>query len=284
MGERRFRFGVTSGMFSDLATWTESARRAEALGYSTILAPDTLSTPSPIPMLAAAAAVTTTLRVGTWVLCDPLRNPRTTAWEVASVDHLSGGRFELGIGAGRPGADNDARLLRMEYGTPGGRVARLAESVRTIKQVLSGQEDGLPGAAQLPHPPILIAASGPKLLALAAREADIVAFGLAPDSTSDAALQRIDVVREAAGDRFDDLELASGLIAVGEGEYPWLHRMGTDLQTLADRGAITVLIGTPREMADALKRRRDRLGLSYLTVPAAAAERFAPVVEELAGN
>jgi probable F420-dependent oxidoreductase len=248
------------------------------------LAPDTLSTPSPIPMLAAAAAVTTTLRVGTWVLCDPLRNPRTTAWEVASVDRLSGGRFELGIGAGRPGADNDARLLRMEYGTPGGRVARLAESVRTIKQVLSGQEDGLPGAAQLPHPPILIAASGPKLLALAAREADIVAFGLAPDSTSDAALQRIDVVREAAGDRFDDLELASGLIAVGEGEYPWLHRMGTDLQTLADRGAITVLIGTPREMADDLKRRRDRLGLSYLTVPAAAAERFAPVVEELAGN
>jgi len=271
-------------MSSDMAMWTDSARQVEALGYSTILHPDTLSTPPPIPMLAAAAAVTTTLRVGTWVLCDPLRNPRTTAWEVASIDRLSGGRFELGIGAGRPGADNDARQLKIEYGTPGERVARLAESVRTIKQVLSGQEDGLPRATQLPHPPILIAASGPKLLALAAREADIVAFGLPPDATSDAAQQRIDVVRRAAGDRFDELELAAGLIAVGEGEYPWLRRMGTDVQTLADRGAITVLTGTPRQMADTLKRLRDRLGLSYLTVPAPVAERFAPVVAELAGH
>src|SRR5207244_4470916 len=102
-------------MFTDMATWTDCARRVEALGYSTILHPDTLSTPSPIPMLAAATAVTTTLRVGTWVLCDPLR---------------------------------------------------------TIKGILGGQEDGLPRASQQPHPPILIAASGPKLLALAAREAD----------------------------------------------------------------------------------------------------------------
>jgi probable F420-dependent oxidoreductase len=229
MGERRFRFGVTSGMFSDMAAWTDTARQVEALGYSTILHPDTLSTPAPLPLLAAAAAVTTTLRVGTWVLCDPLRNPRTTAWEVASIDRLSGGRFELGVGAGRPGADNDARQLQIEYGTPGQRVARLAESVRTIKQVLSGHEHGLSRATQLPHPPILIAASGPKLLALAAREADIVAFGLAPDTTEDAAEQRIGVVRDVAGDRFDELELAAGLIAIGEGDYPWLQRIGTDV-------------------------------------------------------
>jgi probable F420-dependent oxidoreductase len=281
MGERRFRFGVTSGMFSDMATWTESARQAESLGYSTFLLPDTLATPSPIPTLAAAAAVTTALRVGTWVLCDPLRNPRTTAWEVASVDRLSGGRFELGIGAGRPGAENDARRLGIEYGTPGERVARLAQSVRTIKQVLSGQEDGFPQSAQQPHPPIMIAASGPKLLALAAREADIVAFGLAPHTTEDAARERINLVRDAAG---DDLELAAGLIAIGEGDYPWLQRMGTDVQTLADSGAITVLTGTPREMADTLHRRRDRLGLSYLTIPGSVAEKFAPVVEALSGR
>jgi probable F420-dependent oxidoreductase len=284
MGERRFRFGLTSGMVADMAAWTESARQAESLGYSNFLIPDTLSTPAPSPALAAAAAVTSTLRVGTWVLCDPLRNPRTTAWEVASVDRLSGGRFELGIGAGRPGAENDARQLGIEYGTPGERVARLAESVRTIKQVLGGVQDGFPQAAQRPHPPILIAASGPKLLALAAREANIVAFGLAPDTTEDAAQQRIDLVHDAAPDRFDDLELATGLIAIGEGDYPWLRRVGTDVQTLADSGAITVLTGTPREMADTLQRRRDRLGLSYLTVPASAAEKFAPVVAALSGR
>jgi probable F420-dependent oxidoreductase len=284
MSERPFRFGVTNGAAADMASWTESARRAEAMGYSTFLLPDTLFTPAPLPALAAAAAATSTLRIGTWVLCDPLRNPRAVAWETATLDRLSGGRFELGLGAGRPDAALDARRLGVEYGSPGERVQRLAASVRTIRALLAGEDSDFPRAGSGAPVSVLIAASGPRLLALAAREADIVAFGWPPDTTEDAARERVNRVRSAAPDRFDDLELAAGLIAVGDGEQPWLRRMGFDAGTLAAAGAVTVLAGTSRQMADTLRRRRDALGLSYLTVPAQCAEAFAPVVAELAGR
>src|SRR3954469_23905693 len=105
---RPFRFGVTHAGPADIAGWTATAQRAESLGYDTFLVPDTLNTPAPLPALAAAAAVTTTLRVGTWVLCDPLRNPRTVAWEIATLARMTGGRVELGLGAGRPAAADDA--------------------------------------------------------------------------------------------------------------------------------------------------------------------------------
>src|SRR5438105_15937929 len=111
MGDHLFRFGLTNGVAGDMASWTSAARRAESLGYATFLLPDTLRTPAPLPALTAAAASTTSLRVGTWVLCDPLRNPRQLAWEAASVQALCGGRFELGIGAGRPDAEADCAAL-----------------------------------------------------------------------------------------------------------------------------------------------------------------------------
>ena len=284
MSERTFRFGVTNGPVTDLQSWTEAARRAEAAGFDTFLLPDTLYTPAPLPALAAAAAVTSTLRVGTWVLCDSLRNPRVLAWEIATLDRLSDGRFELGIGAGRPDAERDARVLELPYGSPRERVQRLQDSVHTIRRLLSGAEAGFPGAVQQPGVPILIAASGPKLLALAAAEADIVALGWPPDTTEDAARERIDRVRVAAPERFDDLELASGLIAVGDEDHPWLTRMGVNARTLTEAGAVTVVAGTPAQMADTLRRRRDALGVSYLTVPAQSVEAFAPVVAELAGT
>jgi probable F420-dependent oxidoreductase len=284
VSERAFRFGVTNGAVADLRSWTEAARRAEAAGFDTFLLPDTLYTPAPLPALAAAAAVTSTLRLGTWVLCDSLRNPRTLAWEVATLDRLSDGRFELGIGAGRPDAERDARALELPYGSPGQRVQRLHESVRTIRRLLAGAEPGFPAAVQQPGVPILVAASGPRLLGLAAAEADIVALGWPPDTTEDGARERIHRVREAAPERFDDLELGAGLIAVGEADHPWLRRIGVDARTLADAGAVTVVTGTPAQMADTVRRRRDALGVSYLTVPAASVEAFAPVVAELAGT
>jgi probable F420-dependent oxidoreductase len=271
MGDHLFRFGLTNSMVGDLAMWTAAAQRAESLGYSTFLLPDTTSTPAPFPALSAAAAVTTSLRVGSWVLCDPLRNPRLLAWEAASLQALCGGRFELGIGAGRPDAATDCAALGVPFGSPGERIARLSGTVRLLREKLPGTR-------------ILVAASGPKLLTLAAQTADIVAFGWPPATDDAAARERINVVRSAAGARADDLELATGLIAVGEGEQPWLTRMGTDARTLAAHGAVTVLTGTPREMSDELQRRRDALGLSYVTVPADAAESFAPVVAELANR
>lgn len=269
MSQHLFRFGVANGSVGDLPRWTAAARRAESLGYSTFLLPDTTRTPAPLPALAAAAAVTSALRVGTWVLCDPLRNPRQLAWEAAGVQQLCGGRFELGIGAGRPDAAADCAELGVPFDSPGERIARLSDTLALLRDSLGKTR-------------IMVAGSGPKLLALAARTADIVAFGWPPSTDTAAARKRIDLVRSAAGPRGADLELAAGLIAVGEGEQPWLTRMGTDARTLAERGAITVLTGTPRQMADELQRRRDALGLSYFTVPADAVETFAPVVAELA--
>jgi probable F420-dependent oxidoreductase len=269
MSHRPFRFGLTNAVVGDGAMWASTARRAESLGYSTFLVPDTLRTAAPLPALAAAAAVTTSLRVGTWVLCDPLRNPRQLAWEAAGLQDLSGGRFELGIGAGRPDATADCAELGLPFGSAGERIARLRETVGMLR-------DRLPGT------PIMIAAAGPKLLTFAARAADIVAFGWPPATDLAAALERIEIVRAAAGERVDAIELATGFVAVGEGRHPWLERMGTDARTLAAQGAITVLTGTPREMTDELQRRREATGLSYFTVPADAAETFAPVVEKLA--
>jgi probable F420-dependent oxidoreductase len=282
MTDRPFRFGVTNGAATDMASWTAAARRAESLGYATFLMPDTLNTPAPLPALAAAAAATTTLRVGTWVLCDVLRNPRTLAWEIASLDQLSGGRVELGLGAGRPDAEQDARRLGVPYGAPGQRMERLAESVALIRHLLDGGEDGFPAAAG--RVPILIAASGPRLLRYAAGHADTIAIGWPPTTTAEQARPLINRVREAAPDRFDGLELATGLIAVGNERHPWLQRMGLDPTSLAAAGAVTVVTGTARQMADILLRRRDSLAMSYLTVPMQSAEAFAPVVALLAGT
>lgn len=274
-----FRFGVTTGGPTDLASWTESARRVESQGYATLLVPDTLNTLAPLPALAAAAAVTTSLHIGTWVLCEPLRAPRLVAWEAASMDRLSGGRFELGLGAGRPGAEHDAALLGVPWGTAGERVDRLGASVSEIRRLLDAGEPGFPTATH--RVPLLIAASGPRLLAYAARHADIIALGWPPTTTEDDALRVIDRVR-AASER--DVELACGLIAVGDEEHPWLQRLGVDAAGLAASGAVTVVSGTPQAMADTLRRRRDRLGLSYLTVPVQSADAFAPVVELLTGT
>lgn len=271
MTARTFRFGVVNGAVGDPAAWTDAARTAESLGYSTFLLPDTTSTPAPLPALAAAAAVTTSVRIGTWVLCDPLRNPRQLAWEVDTLQQVSGGRFELGIGAGRPGAEADCERLGVPFGTPGQRIARLTDTLQILRDAL-------------PNTRLMIAAGGPKLLALAARTVDTVAFGWAPTTDVAQARERIDIVREAAGPRADDLELAAGLIAVGDGEQPWLARAGLTAAGLAADGAVTVVTGSSAQIADELQRRRDALGLSYFTVPMQAARQFAPVVEALAGR
>jgi probable F420-dependent oxidoreductase len=277
---RTFRFGVTNARPTDMAEWTAAARRAESLGYHCFLMPETVHTSAPLPALAAAAAATTSLRVGTWVLCNPLHSARVLAWEAASLAALAGGRFELGLGAGRPGAEQDAQRLGLPYGTAGERVQRLADSVAVVRRMLSGDDPDLPAPE---HPvPILIAASGPRMLDYAARHADIVALGWAPTTTIEQARPLLDRVRDSAGDRFDQLELAAGLIAVGDGDYPWLRRMGIDALALISSGAVTAVAGTPQQMADSLRRIRDTLQISYFTVPVQSVEAFAPVVELLA--
>ncbi|TYK47722.1 LLM class flavin-dependent oxidoreductase [Actinomadura decatromicini] len=280
MGDRRFRFAVMAWGARDGAAWTAQARRAEELGYSTLLTPDTSGSVMPAAALAAAAGATTTLRLGTFVLSAATRPPNVIAWEAASMAFATGDRFELGIGAGRPGGERDAELFGVPHGSPAERLARVEQVIDTVAH----PPEGLYAGTGLP-PRVLVAGSRPRMLGLAARRADTVAFGV-PPLTDDARLRGlVDIVREAAGERFDDLELCTQVHVVGDDVPERMARqMGVDSADLASAKAIAMLSGTPREMADTLARRRDELGVSYVSVSSAFMEEFAPVVELLTGR
>ncbi|HEY7908291.1 MAG TPA: TIGR03621 family F420-dependent LLM class oxidoreductase [Thermomicrobiales bacterium] len=299
MTTHSFRFGVVAAHARSGEEWAEKARRVEALGYATLVIPDNIQyTLAALPALAVAAAGTRTLRVGTYVLANDYRNPVMLAKEAATLDLLSGGRFELGIGAGRPTAAAESRMLGIPFETGGIRLARLAESLATIKPLLAGQrasatrqhyatEDAeiSPLPIQQPHLPILIAGSGPRLLALAAREADIVALGIGPDANEAAVAEKIVLLREAAGERFEHLEININLMMVGERMPRWIAaQFGADAGQLARSGAVPVLAGTTDEMCDTLERRRETLGISYIMASDELMEALAPVVARLAGR
>ncbi|WP_153530446.1 LLM class flavin-dependent oxidoreductase [Actinomadura macrotermitis] len=280
MTERRFRFGTMAAGGRDAAAWTAAARRAEDLGFATLLTADTLATPAPLPALAAAAAATSTLRVGSFVLSVANRPVAQIAWEAASLAFLTGDRFELGLGAGRPGGEADAARLGVPYGTPAERIDRLAR----VLDAVAAPPEGVFGGTGRP-PRVLMAASRPRLLRLAGERADTVAFGVSPLAGEDDLAGLVGVVRDAAGDRFDRVELCSSVHVVGDEIPGWLSaRLGMSAAEMAAAGSAALLTGTPQRMADVLRRRRDELGISYVTVPETFAEAFAPVVELLAGN
>ena len=131
--ERRFRFGAVAGFGRSGQDWAANARHIEQLGFSTLLCPDGTGTFAPFQALSAAAAVTSTLRLGTYVLASPLRTPGEVAWESASLDVLSGGRFELGLGAGRPDAERDAARLGVPFGGPAERIRRIEETLQAVR-------------------------------------------------------------------------------------------------------------------------------------------------------
>jgi probable F420-dependent oxidoreductase len=275
------------------------ARRIESLGYATLIIPDNVQyTLAPLPALAVAAAATGTLRVGTYVLVNHFRHPVLLAKDAATLDLLSGGRLELGLGAGRPEASAETRMLGLSFDPGVARVARLAESLGILKPLLAGQRVSASGTyysvadaqvsplpMQQPHPPIMVAGSGRQLLSLAAREADIIAIGLPPDASEATAAERISWIREAAGDRFGQIELNINLMAVGGQVARWIAaRLQLTAQDLAERGSVAALDGTLDQMCEQLIERRAKLGLSYVVVSEEFVELFAPVVERLAGR
>jgi probable F420-dependent oxidoreductase len=296
---RAFRFGVVAAQARSGEEWLQKAQRIEALGYSTLVVPDGLRyTLAPLPALACAAAATRTLRVGTYVLDNDFRNPVLLAKEAATLDLLSGGRLELGIGAGRPAAEADNRMLGIAFESGGIRLARLAESLSLLKPLLEGRPASLNGThysvdnaqvdpkpAQQPRPPILVAASGKHMLRLAAREADIVALGVAPTATEAEVAEKIAWLREAAGDRFDQIELNMNMMAVGQEIARYVaSQFGLDAEALGRTGAASALVGSTQAMCDTLERRRETLGISYVVVGDELMDALAPVVERLAGR
>jgi alkanesulfonate monooxygenase SsuD/methylene tetrahydromethanopterin reductase-like flavin-dependent oxidoreductase (luciferase family) len=272
MSDHKFRFGVVATPQGGGEQWAATARRVEELGYSTLLMPDGLQLLSPFPSLAMAASATTTLRVGTFVLASPMRSARAAAWEGHSLSVLTGGRFDFGIGGGRPEAQQFAEALGRPWGTAGERLRQVAESIEQLRE-LDGDR----------HTPVLVAAGGPKALALAARTADIVTFAAPPLAGRDHYVQMAAQAREAAGDR--DIEIGMNLFVVGDELPPWTQQfIGTDHASLVANDAQTLLRGSPAAMADELQRRREAYGVSYVSVNGAFSEQLAPVVERLAGS
>jgi probable F420-dependent oxidoreductase len=295
---QQFRFGVVTGARSG-EEWLAKARRIESLGFDVLLVPDTLQfTLAPFQALAAAAAVTRRLRLGTYVLANDYRHPVMLAKEAATLDFLSGGRFELGIGAGRPAAERDNAMLGQTFESGSVRVDRLGESLTLIKRLLAGDQTGFTGryytvshtaiappAVQKPVP-VLIAAGRHRLLELAALEADIVAIADQPDASEASFAEKITWLREAAGERYAQLSINLNLMAVAGRVPAHIRRSaGEDAaKRLAELDAVPVLKGTVDEMCERLVYLRERFGVSYVAVGDELMESLAPVVERLARN
>lgn len=269
-----FRFATQTAPREE-KQWLGIARRAEELGYSTLLMPDGLQLLSSMPALALAAGATTSLHVGNFVLASSLRAPRLAAWDAHTISTLSGGRFELGIGAGLPHvAERGVELLGNQPATAGQRLT-LAEKTIDELRALDGDR----------RTPVLMAAGGPRARAVAAAKADIVALGTGPLASRDEYRTLADDVRGLAGDRAGEIEFVNPVFVVGDEASPWaLNFMQTDMDTLIARDSLRILRGTPRQMADELLRRRDDLGISYSSVNADFLEEFAPVIELLDGR
>jgi probable F420-dependent oxidoreductase len=291
---RPFRFGVVTASARSADGWRDKVREIESLGYSTVVMPDGLRfTLAPIPALAAAAAATSRLRIGTYVLANDFRHPAMLAKDLATLDLLSGGRLEVGIGAGRPDSEAENRVLGIPFDSGAVRVARLAESVRLLKLFFSGakatgqspQPEISPLPVQQPHPPILMAGSGRQLLSVAGREANIVALGVPPQATAELYREKLEWVREAAGERFADIELNINLMAVGDRVPQYVGRqLGLSAESLAADGSVAALVGTADQMCEQLLRRREELGISYILVSDELMHALAPVVERLQGR
>jgi alkanesulfonate monooxygenase SsuD/methylene tetrahydromethanopterin reductase-like flavin-dependent oxidoreductase (luciferase family) len=274
MTSKPFRFALQATP-QDGEQWLATARRAEDLGFSSLLMPDGTQLLSPLPALAVAAGATASLRVGTWVLASPLRPPRLAAWDAHTLSVLTGGRFELGIGTGRPEAIEQSVHL-LERPAPDGTQRRaLAEQTIDELRRLDGSQ----------HTPVLMAAAGPKAIALAAAKADIITPAVGPLAGRDEVAAVVANASQAAGTRAGNLEFAAPLFVVGDEAPPWLARfLQVDYATLVARDSLHILRGSVPQMADELRRRRDVTGISYISVNGAFAEQFAPVVELLAGR
>lgn len=319
---RPFRFGVQSFSADSAQEWRDGARKAEDLGYSALHLADHIIGPGPaleatnhplqtlaaVPAMAVAAEATTTLKVGCRVFCIDYRPAAVLAKEAATLQLLSGGRLEFGLGAGWLKGEYDA--IGLPFDDAPVRISRLAETVAFMKAHFSGEPLDMKGehvvvsgytAAPVPEtpPPIMIGGGGKRVLSLAAREADIVSLNfnnragvIGPDGfmsgMADATAEKIGWMRAAAGDRIDEIDIEIGAYFTFVGD-------GTDAMAQGMAGAFGItpeemkshphgLFGTVDEVCEELERRREAYGIHYVTVGADALDAFAPVVAKLSGN
>ncbi|MDA8398636.1 MAG: TIGR03621 family F420-dependent LLM class oxidoreductase [Actinomycetota bacterium] len=305
-----FRFAVQASSARDPSEWRSLARRAEDLGYSTLYVPDHFDDQwGPIVALSVAAEATSQLNVGSLVFDNDYRHPAVLAKEIATLDLVSGGRVEVGLGAGW--LRSDYEQLGLAYDSPGVRIERMTEGLQVMKALWANAEAsfhgshydlngarGLPRPYSQPHPRVVIGGGSRKILSIAAREADVVGVNLKLAagyvgeeviSTASPAhyMERIDWVREAAGDRFSEIELQclTFAVKVGPATSEYLDLIATTVSMPPEmvRTSPLALIGSVDEVIDVLQARRQEFGFSYWVVHAAEIDEFAPVVERLAG-
>ena len=304
-----FRFGIQCRGTADPAAWRELARRVEDLGWSTLTIADHFDDNfAPLPGLMAAADVTRTLRVGSMVLGNDYRHPVVLAKEAATLDVLTGGRFDLGIGAGWMTTDYEAAGLPLDR--PGVRIERLAEALAVLRCLWSGEPctfagehyaitelDGHPKPLTPGGPPIVIGGGGRRVLTLAGREADVVginvnlAAGVIDrqafwDGTSETTDEKVRWVREGAGDRDPQLHVRVHLAMVTDDREGIVDQLADGFGLTAEEAKATphALVGDVSEICDQLVERRERWGISYLGLSADQLEPFAPVIARLAGT
>jgi len=316
-----FRFAVQATNAAGGREWRDTVRKVEDLGYSTLFLADHYLGPgpaqraartprqdlAPIAAMAAAAACSDNLRIGCRVFCIDYHVPAVLAKEAATLDLLSDGRLEMGIGAGWSEVEYTA--MGLNFDRPGQRIAKLAEVVSLIKAHWQGEEldysgdfvqvhgyAGRPRPVQRPHPPIMIGGGGQRILSFAGGEADIVSMSSVPFVQRDAdgldpqtvAQRRIGFVRAAAGARFGRLDVESSPYFTEITDHP-----AAALAAVAESTGISpdllrnhpnVLIGSPESIVELLCSRRETLGVNYVTVQQSQIESFAPVVAVLRGR
>ena len=309
---RPFRFAVQTSSAPDAKTWRQRARDAESMGYSTLYIPDHFGEQwGPLVGLTVAAEATERLNVGALVFDNDYRHPVVLAKEAATLDVVSEGRFELGIGAGWLRSDYEQSGL--PYDRPGVRIERLAESLAIMKALwtdgkasFSGEHYtvtdaiGDPRPHTRPHPRVCIGGGGRRVLSLAAREADIVGFNatltagyVGPEAAATATAeqfdQRVAWVRQAAGERLGQIELQchTSFVAVTPDRRSFAEDLAPAFEITVEEALEIplVLVGTIEQMCEQLIERRERYGFSYWVVSSdSGMEAFAPVVERLAGT
>jgi probable F420-dependent oxidoreductase len=321
---RPFRFAVQSFNAASGADWASKAQRAESLGYSAFHLADHIIGPGPalsrtnhpiqglaaVPAMAYAAAVTKSIRIGCRVFCVDYRLPVVLAKEAMTIDLLSNGRLELGLGAGWLKDEYEAVGLTMD--TPGTRISRLEDVIRAVKAYCVEDElavnnesvkwnefQGLPKPVQTPHPPIMIGGGSKRVLTLAGETADIVSFNfnnrqgvIGTDgvqmSTAAETAKKLDWIKAGAGDRFDQIELEIGayFTFVTDQPDPIVSMFSQNFGLPEDemRQHPHALFGGVSAICDELERRREAYGISYITVGEDNMDSFAPVVDQLNGH
>ena len=306
-----FRFGVQASKTNTRDLWVDLAHRCEDKGYSCLTMPDHFDDQlAPVPALMTAANVTTTLRIGALVWDNDYKHPAVLAKELATMDVLSDGRLELGIGAGW--MISDYEQMGIPYDAAKVRIDRFVEGLKVIKGAMaegpfsfSGDHytitdyNGTPKPVQAPCPPILIGGGGKRVLSIAAREADIVGInatmsagvvGLHTFSTMTAEVvdEKVAIVREAAGARFNDIELNVRAFLVNitddakQAASGIASMLGVEQQMVEE--SPFALVGPTSKLIEDLLKRRERWGFSYVIVGADDVDSFAPVVAALNGK